>query len=66
MDVETLVGALTPNERDELLERLTTAADSTDNEPNDTEDTSGCCGGARSKANRRATRNEMRQMCCGG
>jgi hypothetical protein len=66
MDVETLVGALTANERDELLERLTTPANSTDNEPNDTEDASGCCGGARSKAHRRAMKSEMRQMCCGG
>jgi len=66
MDIETLVDVLTANEREELLERLTTPAESTDNETDDSQDASGCCGGARSKARRRPVRTEMRKACCAG
>ena len=64
MDIETLVDALTANERDELLERLTTPAGSTDNEADDSQDASRCCGGAGSKARRRPARTGMRKACC--
>jgi hypothetical protein len=66
MDIETLVGALTANERDELLEQLTNAAKTTDNEYDSVQDASGCCGGRRSKAHQRATKGETRRMCCTG
>ncbi|GMQ97702.1 MAG: hypothetical protein BMS9Abin17_0202 [Acidimicrobiia bacterium] len=66
MDIETLVGALTANERDELLEQLTTAAESTDNETDDAQDTSGCCGGPHSKAHRHPTKSKTLHMCCAG
>jgi hypothetical protein len=66
MDIETLIGALTASERDELLERLTTAAGSGENESDHAHGDSGCCGGGRSMERRRAMRAEVRQMCCAG
>jgi len=63
MDIETLVGALNADERDELLERLTSVSEKPDTD--DADDASGCCGGGRSMHRRHEMKREMRQMCCG-
>lgn len=69
MDVDTLIDALSADEREELLKRLTTSADDPDNETDESVATRGCCGGHRgrgSMARRRAMMREMHQMCCAG
>lgn len=63
MDIETLVRALSESERDELLERLTTASETS--ETDDSQNTSGCCGGSDSKSQGEKMANKG-EMCCGG
>ena len=66
MDIETLIGALTGGERDELLAALTVAEKPSGETTDDAEGDSGCCGGGRrSMQKRHAMMAEMRQMCCG-
>lgn len=66
MDIETLIGALTGEERDELLAALTGTEKSSEGNLDDGEGDSGCCGGGRRSMQRRhAMMAEMRQMCCG-
>jgi heterodisulfide reductase subunit B len=61
MDVDTLINALTDDERTELTERLTSAADGA--QPADGDSDSGCCGGGRS-SKRREKMQHKREMCC--
>lgn len=65
MDVGTLIGALSAGEREELLQRLTRTEERSHTAADDSGDASGCCGGARAMARRRAMMTETRQMCCG-
>ena len=64
MDLGTLIRALSPHERQELLDRL--ASETEEGSAGDTEDGVGCCGGAGPRARRRARSGEMRHSCCGG
>lgn len=65
MDLGTLVGALSSDEREELLTRLTAEAEE-GSDSVDVEHASGCCGGAGHGERHRARRSEMRHACCGG
>lgn len=64
MDIETMVGALSAEERDELLERLSAVSETSDSK-GDAHDAFACCGGARPMQRRRAAMAETRHMCCG-
>ena len=61
MDVDTLINALTDDERTRLKERLSNAADDAPGTDGDSD--SGCCGGGRSSM-RREKMQHKREMCC--
>jgi hypothetical protein len=61
MDVDTLINALTDDERTKLRERL--SSESGDAQSADGDSESGCCGGGRSSM-RREKMQRKREMCC--
>ena len=61
MDVDTLINALTDDERTRLKERLSNAADGAQSADGDSD--SGCCGGG-SSSMRREKMQHKREMCC--